>query len=113
MKSFIHSIDHVQICIPEGEEQGARAFYSDVLKLNEIEKPDALKINGGLWYQVAQLQLHIGTEPPSVQKSKRHVAFEVLNIEEVRTYLEKMHVPIKEDIPIPGGVTFFNCRSFQ
>ena len=33
-------INHVQITIPEGQEQAAREFYCDLLGLKEIEKPD-------------------------------------------------------------------------
>ncbi|BBW96455.1 hypothetical protein GsuE55_12880 [Geobacillus subterraneus] len=44
----IKQLDHVQICIPFGAEDEARAFYTDVLGFQEIEKPESLKANGGL-----------------------------------------------------------------
>ncbi len=106
MNAFIQAIDHVQVCIPIGEEDKARAFYTGILHLQEIEKPESLKKNGGLWYQVGTLQLHIGTERPTNEKSKRHVAFEVTDISKVRKYLERLNEHIKEDTPIPGVTRF-------
>ena len=53
-------LDHVQICIPKGKENEARHFYSNIIGLMEIAKPEALIANGGLWYQLADTQVHIG-----------------------------------------------------
>src|SRR5689334_24231378 len=74
-------LDHIQICIPKGKESDARHFYSNVIGLTEIPKPEALIAHGGLWYQVTDIQLHIGTEDET-NRSKRHPAFEVANLEE-------------------------------
>jgi uncharacterized protein YhfF/catechol 2,3-dioxygenase-like lactoylglutathione lyase family enzyme len=95
-------LDHMQICIPIGMEEKARNFYSELLGLQEIEKPDALKPNGGMWYEIADIQLHIGTEEMANHKSKRHPAFEVENLEEVIHYLKSHNIEIREDIPIPN-----------
>ena len=62
MKIPIKRLDHVQICIPIGEEARAREFYTQVLGLEEVEKPEALKANGGLWFKIADIHLHIGVE---------------------------------------------------
>jgi len=101
MKIKFNRIDHVQICIPQGKEQEARAFYIDILGLPEIDKPDDLRKNGGFWLKIADIQLHIGIEA-QIHKSKRHPAFEVENFEEVKSYLIQNNVKIKEDRPIPG-----------
>ena len=101
MKIRIKRLDHVQICIPFGEEEKAREFYTGVLGLEELEKPDALKPNGGLWFKIADIQLHIGAE--DVQgKSKRHPAFEVEDLEGIREHLRENGVRIKEETPVPG-----------
>jgi catechol 2,3-dioxygenase-like lactoylglutathione lyase family enzyme len=101
MKVRIKRLDHVQICIPVGEEERAREFYTRVLGLEEIEKPEALKPNGGLWFKVADIQLHIGVEEGQ-GKSKRHPAFEVEGLEEIRRHLQENRVRIKEETPVPG-----------
>jgi catechol 2,3-dioxygenase-like lactoylglutathione lyase family enzyme len=101
MKVRIKRLDHVQLCIPFGEEEQARQFYTQVLGLEEIEKPDALKPNGGLWFQMADIQLHIGVE--DVQgKSKRHPAFEVEGLEQIREHLIEHRVRVKDETPVPG-----------
>ena len=101
MKIDFRRIDHVQVCIPPGEEQGARDFYGRVLGLEEIEKPEVLKKNGGLWYALADAQLHVGVEPV-VAPSKRHPAFEVGRARDVRSYLERHGVRTKDEADIPG-----------
>ena len=94
-------IDHVQICILKGKESEARRFYTDIIGLTEIPKPEALISHGGLWYEMADIQFHIGTEN-EINKSKRHPAFEVTDLPAAQQYLEKNGVKIKEETPIPG-----------
>jgi catechol 2,3-dioxygenase-like lactoylglutathione lyase family enzyme len=106
MNIHVKRLDHVQICIPFGAEDEARAFYTDLLGFTEIEKPDSLKANGGLWYQVGDIELHIGVENRDGYNSKSHPAFEVENIDEVRRYLEENGVPTKDEKPIPGVKRF-------
>ncbi|WP_261133807.1 VOC family protein [Bacillus sp. Marseille-Q3570] len=101
MKIEFKRLHHVQICIPTGEEEKARRFYSEVLGMTEIEKPEALKRNGGLWFQVADIELHIGTEPYT-EKSKRHPAFEVTELDNVKAHLVASGVSVKEETQIPG-----------
>ena len=98
-------LDHVQICIPKGKENEARHFYTDIIGLTEIPKPEAVIPNGGLWYQVADIQLHIGTEN-EINKSKRHPAFEISDLEDARQYLIKYGVTLREEIQIAGQKRF-------
>jgi len=98
-------LDHIQICVPTGKEDEARAFYTNILGLKEIPKPQQLLANGGLWYQVADIQLHIGTEN-EINNSKRHPAFEVADLEQARQYLKKNNIKIKEEIQIAGQIRF-------
>jgi catechol 2,3-dioxygenase-like lactoylglutathione lyase family enzyme len=98
-------LDHIQICVPTGKETEARQFYTGVLGLHEIPKPAELIPNGGLWYQLADIQLHIGTEN-EINRSKRHPAFEVDDLRSARTHLENHGIKIKEEIQIPGQVRF-------
>lgn len=71
----ILSIDHVQIAIPSGVEESARAFYRDVLGFTEIPKPAELAKRGGLWLQSENVQLHLGTEQDFHAARKAHPAF--------------------------------------
>ena len=107
MKIDFRRIDHVQVCIPPGEEGRARDFYGRLLGLEEVEKPGPLKGRGGMWYAVAGAQLHVGVEEV-VAPSKRHPAFEVERAREVRAYLEGAGVPTKDEADIPGVVHRFS-----
>lgn len=94
-------LDHIQICIPKGQEDKARHFYTNIIGLKEIPKPEQLISNGGLWYRIADIQLHIGTEDDT-NKSKRHPAFEVTDLQSAREHLVQHGVTLKEEIQIPG-----------
>ena len=98
-------LDHIQICIPTGKENEARNFYSTIIGLTEIPKPIELIPNGGVWYKIADIQLHIGTEN-EINKSKRHPAFEVEDIQDARAHLEKHGIKIKEEARVPGQIRF-------
>ena len=113
MKIIFKRIDHVQITIPKGSEDEAREFYSDLLGLEEIEKPDSLKASGGVWFKIPGAELHLGVENPSLtlpegegKPSKRHPAFEIKNLNAVKKHLIENNVKIKEEIPISGRKRF-------
>ncbi|HEX8559648.1 MAG TPA: VOC family protein [Pyrinomonadaceae bacterium] len=107
MKIRFGRLDHVQVCIPRGTEAEAREFYGGLLGLEEVEKPEALRANGGMWYAVAGAQLHLGVED-GVAPSKRHPAFEVEDARGVRAYLEGRGVRTKDEPDIPGVVHRFS-----
>jgi catechol 2,3-dioxygenase-like lactoylglutathione lyase family enzyme len=105
IKIEIKRLGHVQLCIPSGEEERARSFYHGILGLDEIEKPEALRANGGMWYKIADIELHLGVEDEQ-GKSRRHPAFEVRDLEAVKSYLRKHRIEIKEEVRIPGVERF-------
>lgn len=109
MRLNFRKIDHVQICVPPGDEDRAREFYGQILGLKEIEKPEVLKKNGGLWFEIADIQLHVGVEAAQAP-SKRHPAFEVEGLEDIRAYLREHGVRIKDEPSIPGArrLSFFD-----
>lgn len=102
----IKRLGHIQICIPTGKENEARKFYTGIIGLKEISKPQALIPNGGLWYQAGDIQLHIGTEQ-EINRSKRHPAFEITGLDKAKEYLINNGVKIKEETQIPG------CKRFS
>jgi catechol 2,3-dioxygenase-like lactoylglutathione lyase family enzyme len=71
----ILSIDHIQIAMPPGGEEKARAFYVDLLGFTEISKPPELAKRGGAWFLSANVQLHLGVEPDFRPARKAHPAF--------------------------------------
>ena len=105
MKINFRRLDHVQLCIPPGAEEQAREFYGGVLGLEEVEKPAPLRKNGGMWFRIADLQLHIGVEPPA-GPSKHHPAFEVEDARAVKAYLDGRGVRTREETPVEGVTRF-------
>ncbi|WP_214825694.1 VOC family protein [Exiguobacterium algae] len=100
---MITGIHHVQITIPKGAEEQAKAFYCDVLRLKEIEKPDSLKGRGGFWLEVGDRSVHVGTEDGVDRFStKAHIAYSVTNLSEWGPILEAEGIERMEGIPIPG-----------
>jgi catechol 2,3-dioxygenase-like lactoylglutathione lyase family enzyme len=69
-------LDHVQLAAPAGCEEDARRFFGGLLGLEELEKPEALRSRGGVWFALAGGgQLHVGVEEPFAPAQKAHPAF--------------------------------------
>jgi catechol 2,3-dioxygenase-like lactoylglutathione lyase family enzyme len=77
----ILSIDHVQLAMPVGEEEKARAFFVNILGFTEIPKPAELVKRGGAWFQSENVRLHIGVEAEFRPARKAHPAFLVDDLE--------------------------------
>ncbi|NOJ99454.1 VOC family protein, partial [Corallococcus coralloides] len=77
----IHSINHVQLPFPAGEEGAMRAFYAGLLGLPEVRYPaeDALHFAAGP--QRIALVPTARWQPAPVAS---HLAFEVDNLPELR-----------------------------
>ena len=71
----ILSIDHVQIAMPQGEEEKARQFYINILGFAEIPKPAELAKRGGAWFHSENAHLHLGVEQDFTPARKAHPAF--------------------------------------
>ncbi len=100
---MIRSLHHAQITVPKGAEDRARQFYCEILKLPEIEKPEALRARGGFWLQVGDRQVHVGTEDGVNRRAtKAHLAYEVNDISSWRSLLAAAGIEIEESVAIPG-----------
>ncbi|MDF2430483.1 MAG: hypothetical protein JWP44_114 [Mucilaginibacter sp.] len=97
--------NHIHICVPAERLEEAKQFYTGIMGLQLIERPDHLFSSAGYWLNIGDIQLHIGVEPYHGQ-SIRHTAFEVKDINESRKHLEKSNVQILEEPRIPGRIRF-------
>jgi catechol 2,3-dioxygenase-like lactoylglutathione lyase family enzyme len=84
----ILSIDHVQIAMPAGQEEQARAFYVKLLGFTERPKPPELAKRGGAWFQSEEVQLHLGVESDFHPARKAHPAFIVDDLAALITKLQ-------------------------
>jgi catechol 2,3-dioxygenase-like lactoylglutathione lyase family enzyme len=70
----IYGLDHIQLAIPAGGEDKARAFYGAVLGMIEVPKPPALAGRGGVWFTFGACQVHLGVEADFRPARKAHPA---------------------------------------
>jgi catechol 2,3-dioxygenase-like lactoylglutathione lyase family enzyme len=104
MIEFIRA-DHIHICVPVERLEEARQFYMTVIGLQQIERPNHLFSSVGYWFNIGDIQLHVGVEP-ALASSIRHTAFEVANIEAARACLVKNNIEIVEEPVLPGRTRF-------
>jgi catechol 2,3-dioxygenase-like lactoylglutathione lyase family enzyme len=78
------ALDHVQVAIPAGGEPAARRFYGELLGLAEVEKPEPLRANGGVWFAPG---LHLGVETPFAPARKAHPGLRVDDLDGVAARL--------------------------
>lgn len=97
MSYIFNGIDHVQLAAPENCEAEARSFFEDLLGWPEIEKPESLKLRGGVWFQCGSHQVHIGVQKDFVPATKAHPAFSVQHIDSLREHLIQRNIHIIED----------------
>jgi len=108
----IKGIDHIQLVSPKGGENEARKFYSEILGMKEIPKPDNLKGRGGCWFICGNQEIHISIQEDFVSPKKAHPGLIVTNIEVLRERLITLNFEIKEEPPIEGRTRFFVADPF-
>ncbi len=98
----------MNLTIPPGGEPAARAFYTEILALTEIEKPKELRANGGLWYRVGELELHLSVEAGQFRTpSRRHVGFIVDDLERARQFFETHGIATLPQADLPSWRRFY------
>jgi catechol 2,3-dioxygenase-like lactoylglutathione lyase family enzyme len=107
----ITGLDHVQVAIPPGGEDAARAFYAGMLGMPELPKPSTLAGRGGVWFACGAQQLHCGVEE-LVAPSRRHPALRTDDLDGLRARLEANGYPIRTDAELPGYRRFYTEDPF-
>lgn len=100
-------LHHVQLAAPPESEGAARRFYGELLGLREIPKPANLARRGGVWFELAGAQLHIGIEADFRPAQKAHPSFESGRLGDLRKRLRAAGVETWEDEPFPGRDRFY------
>ncbi len=95
----IYAIDHVQLAMPAGEEQRARAFFCAVLGMAEVSKPPALAARGGVWFVAGAVQLHLGVEADFRPARKAHPALLVDDLDGMAARVRAAGYPVSTDEP--------------
>jgi catechol 2,3-dioxygenase-like lactoylglutathione lyase family enzyme len=108
----ITGIDHVQIAAPTGCEVAARAFYGDLLGMDELPKPEVLRARGGAWFRAGAQELHVGVEEPFVAARKTHPGLVVDDLDELSDRLRAAGFEPQPDDAIAGVARFFVLDPF-
>jgi catechol 2,3-dioxygenase-like lactoylglutathione lyase family enzyme len=99
----------VQVAAPVGSEDAARGFYGELLGLSELEKPEALRGRGGVWFACGAHQLHVGIAPDFSPATKAHPALRVAlsDLDQLAKRLGEAGVEVRWDDAIPGVRRFY------
>jgi catechol 2,3-dioxygenase-like lactoylglutathione lyase family enzyme len=98
-------VDHFHVCVPPERLEEAKEFYTKILGLELIDRPDHLFSSAGYWLNIGDVQLHIGVEA-ELPRSIRHTAVEVADVDAARKHLQANGVEIVEEPAIPGRRRF-------
>lgn len=99
---MIVGLDHVQLAMPAGGEQAARAFYAGVLRMMEVPKPAPLAARGGCWFESLGTALHLGIEESFAPARKAHPALLARDLDAAARALEASGAPVTHDDSIDG-----------
>jgi catechol 2,3-dioxygenase-like lactoylglutathione lyase family enzyme len=102
-------LQHVSISAPAGARDAVRAFYGDLLGLEERDVPPKLDPAEFVWFRVGgDLELHVMLRggPP---EDARHFCLVTEELEAARVRLEAAGVEASDPTEIVGRPRFF-CR---
>lgn len=98
----VEAIDHVQLAMPAGREDDARAFYRDLLGIPEVAKPANLAARGGVWFERGSLKVHLGVEDAFLPARKAHPALLVSGLPQLIETLRIAGFDPSPDEPLKG-----------
>jgi len=88
-------LDHVQLAMPPGREAEAEAFYSGLLGLERVPKPEPLAARGGCWFGRGAVAVHLGVEEGFRPARKAHPALVVRDLPALVAALGAAGVPVR------------------
>lgn len=90
----VRRLDHVQLAMPAGGEDAARAFYAGLLGFTEVPKPERLAGRGGCWFTAGRADVHLGVDPDFRPARKAHPALLVRGLAALADRLREAGVAI-------------------
>ena len=88
--------------MPAGAEEDAERFYSGLLGLERVPKPEELARRGGAWFRGPGVEVHLGVEQDFRPARKAHPAFIVLGLDELKARLEGAGVELEAQPALEG-----------
>ncbi len=112
--SELRGIHHVQVAMPAGREDEARAFYMGLLGLAETPKPENLRARGGCWFRSedGSVEVHLGVEAAFRPARKAHPAFLVDDLDVLRARIVAVGAEVVDDAQLEGHRRFYGFDPF-
>ena len=112
--SRLTGLHHVQVAMPPGREDDARAFYAGALGLTEVSKPGNLRVRGGCWFRSddGAVEIHVGVEQDFRPARKAHPALLVDDLGGLRARLVDGGHETQDDEQLEGYERFFGFDPF-
>ncbi len=107
MSFAVIGLDHVQLAMPREGEATAEAFYSGLLGLTRLPKPEPQASRGGCWFASGSVALHLGTEDDFRPAKKAHPALLVRNLAGLASVLERAAIPVSPNPDVPPGEGYY------
>jgi catechol 2,3-dioxygenase-like lactoylglutathione lyase family enzyme len=98
----ISRIEHVQLAMPAGGENLARAFYGQLLGIPEVPKPPNLAKRGGCWFERGDLKIHLGVDNEFRAAHKAHLALLVEDLPALAVELKNSGAIVRDNEPLEG-----------
>jgi catechol 2,3-dioxygenase-like lactoylglutathione lyase family enzyme len=102
-------LDHVQVAMPTGGEDAARRFYTGLLGLPEIPKPESLRATGGVWFEPG---VHMGVEADFRPARKAHPGLSTTDLDGIAARLAAAGADVEWDERLPGVRRFYTRDPF-
>lgn len=106
------ALHHVQLSMPEGGEDRARAFYGGTLGMQEVPKPAVLAARGGVWFRLGEVELHLGVEPAFTPARKAHPGIATDALDALAARLDEAGCEVRVDGALPGYRRFHTHDCF-
>merc|ERR1712137_707990 len=101
----LYKANHIALIVSDVGRSAA--FYSDVIGLQEIRRPDFDR--HGAWFTMGNLELHLIKGKPVVHTGDDlivgHISLETYNIDRVPGILDAMGIPYRKNVSVPKGVS--------
>lgn len=93
----------MQLAIPPGADERARAFYVSLLRMEEIPKPPELLSRGGVWLRSGTVLLHLGVDQDFRAAVKAHPAFRCCDYDDLVRRLLEASIAVARDSHLVEG----------
>jgi catechol 2,3-dioxygenase-like lactoylglutathione lyase family enzyme len=105
--AVLSHLHHVQLAMPAGREDEARAFFGGVLGMTEVEKPPVLAARGGAWFRGGGVEIHLGVEEPFAPARKAHPGLVVVDLDDAARRVATTGQDVTWDTDFPGFRRFY------